>query len=87
MKIIQQGDERMCPMNAVNRIAIVSLSSGILGESFVRFEVEIGLASLNMRMRAIARIIAPYHSACVHHRAAAGGRHGCGGQDADADRR
>lgn len=46
MKIIQQGDERMCPMNAVNRIAIVSLSSGILGESFVRFEVEIGLRRL-----------------------------------------
>ena len=33
-------------MKAVKNVAIVSLSSGILGESFVRFEVEIGLCRL-----------------------------------------
>ena len=33
-------------MKAVNNLAIVSLSSGILGEPFVRFEVEIGLRRL-----------------------------------------
>lgn len=33
-------------MNAVKTIAVVSLSSGILGEPFVRFEVEIGLRRL-----------------------------------------
>ena len=33
-------------MKAVSNVAIVSLSSGILGESFVRFEVEIGLRRL-----------------------------------------
>ena len=33
-------------MDAVKTIAIVSLSSGILGESFIRFEVEIGLRRL-----------------------------------------
>lgn len=33
-------------MKAVHTIAVVSLSSGILGESFVRFEVEIGLRRL-----------------------------------------
>ncbi len=33
-------------MKAVNTIAIVSLSSGILGEAFVRFEEEIGLRRL-----------------------------------------
>lgn len=32
--------------NAVKNVSIVSLSSGILGESFVRFEVEIGLRRL-----------------------------------------
>lgn len=30
-------------MNAVRKAAIVSLSSGVLGEDFVRHEVEIGL--------------------------------------------
>lgn len=33
-------------MKAVSNVAIVSLSSGIMGESFVRFEVEIGLRRL-----------------------------------------
>ena len=33
-------------MKAVKNVAIVSLSSGILGEPFVRFEVEIGLCRL-----------------------------------------
>ena len=33
-------------MKTVKNVAIVSLSSGILGESFVRFEVEIGLRRL-----------------------------------------
>lgn len=36
----------MNSMSAVKTIAVVSLSSGILGESFVRFEVEIGLRRL-----------------------------------------
>ena len=33
-------------MKAVKNVAIVSLSSGILGEPFVRFEVDIGFRRL-----------------------------------------
>ena len=40
-------------MQAVKNVAIVSLSSGILGESFVRFEVEIGLRRLKDYLDAV----------------------------------
>ena len=42
----QEKEEGKRSMNAVKTVAIVSLSSGILGESSIRFEAEIGLRRL-----------------------------------------